>query len=576
MGSGHFLVNIAINLANFITDFLNSIGIEVEIDSSTKFWRRTVIENCIYGVDINPLALELAKLSLWMLSVTKERPLSFLNHHIRMGDSLAGAWFKNIGVFPRKTKESKEAFTLPLEHFELQINNILDYFRLIKEKSSESIDGILEKSRIYNEDIYPILYHYILLFHLHTYAYFNKDLDESDYINIGRSFNHHDGVEIEENYTFTANWFHWELEFPEIFFNDDPGFDIVIGNPPYASIPSQYTNIFLSDNYIGYKCNDLYGLFLERAIQLGKRDTSYIGFIIPLSISFSNKLKSLRNYLIRQNKTFEIFSFDKRPQSLFKDVQQRTSILFGSPPKSIKKIKSGPITRWTPDERQDLFKNLEVYDSTDLILDIGIPKLGSKLQSEALSHLFISNDKVGNYLLTPKEIRNLTNDEIATNKVHFFGVAYRWLVFARMLPPTKTKNGESVNLSGFNDLYFKDSKIAWQYMAVLNSSYMYWFWLLYGDSFHVTKQVIGSFPIGLENLSNDVQRKIEDLGKVLQTEMLKTVYYNKMMGKIQANFNLLECKTITEKIDIIIGKELGLTKEMIMDIQEFCHSASGI
>src|SRR5436853_7748959 len=54
------------------------------------YWKRRVAQSCIYGVDLNPLAVELAKLSLWLTTVAKDRPLSFLDHHLRTGNALVG------------------------------------------------------------------------------------------------------------------------------------------------------------------------------------------------------------------------------------------------------------------------------------------------------------------------------------------------------------------------------------------------------------------------------------------------------------------------------------------------------
>jgi type II restriction/modification system DNA methylase subunit YeeA len=55
-----------------------------------------VASACIYAVDINPLAVELAKLSMWLTTLAKGKPLSFLDHHIRVGNSLVGTNFSDI------------------------------------------------------------------------------------------------------------------------------------------------------------------------------------------------------------------------------------------------------------------------------------------------------------------------------------------------------------------------------------------------------------------------------------------------------------------------------------------------
>jgi hypothetical protein len=113
MGSGHFLVNAANLIANFITEILNELGITGNLESGTGYWRRWVVENCIYGVDLNPLAVELAKLSLWILSMAKNQPLSFLKHHLKCGNSLVGAKLDDIGTYPFSTAK-KEARQLSL------------------------------------------------------------------------------------------------------------------------------------------------------------------------------------------------------------------------------------------------------------------------------------------------------------------------------------------------------------------------------------------------------------------------------------------------------------------------------
>jgi hypothetical protein len=116
MGSGHFLVHATEYLARRILDHVTTrlvtrqvvtsgqgrinreeIGklglVPVESGLSQEwaelaYWRRRVVEACIYGVDINPLAVELAKLSLWLTCIAADEPLNFLDHHLRQGNSL--------------------------------------------------------------------------------------------------------------------------------------------------------------------------------------------------------------------------------------------------------------------------------------------------------------------------------------------------------------------------------------------------------------------------------------------------------------------------------------------------------
>jgi len=126
MGSGHFLVEVTDFLAHKLLEQgastgrygvglygaarYGDAGHEEEADLAAL--KRMVVERCIYGVDLNPLAVELAKLSLWLDTVAKGRPLSFLDHHLRCGNSLIGARMDRLPL-PGKVALPKGAATQP-------------------------------------------------------------------------------------------------------------------------------------------------------------------------------------------------------------------------------------------------------------------------------------------------------------------------------------------------------------------------------------------------------------------------------------------------------------------------------
>ena len=129
MGSGHFLVDAANQMAGLVIELFAEITIEtignyelgitnggdnssfVIPNSSLNHWRRLITRNCIYGVDINPLAVNLAKLSLWLNCFATNHRLTFLDHHIRCGNSLIGIRsLDQLAAMPKrkKTKQKKE------------------------------------------------------------------------------------------------------------------------------------------------------------------------------------------------------------------------------------------------------------------------------------------------------------------------------------------------------------------------------------------------------------------------------------------------------------------------------------
>ncbi|MEZ4529049.1 MAG: N-6 DNA methylase [Desulfobacterales bacterium] len=110
MGSGHFLVKVVDVMAWHLT--LNCAPVDKGVPDDNgppeyAYWKRKVVEHCIYGVDVNPMAVELAKVALWLHSASLCRPLSFLDHHLKCGNSLVGADLRRVarpGLESRKVK----------------------------------------------------------------------------------------------------------------------------------------------------------------------------------------------------------------------------------------------------------------------------------------------------------------------------------------------------------------------------------------------------------------------------------------------------------------------------------------
>jgi len=103
MGSGAFLVGACTFLADAYETALLASGGCAAGDLGPREHaaiRRTVAERCLYGVDLNPMAAQLARLSLWLATLAADRPLSFLDHHLQVGDSLLGTWLSCLRFRP--------------------------------------------------------------------------------------------------------------------------------------------------------------------------------------------------------------------------------------------------------------------------------------------------------------------------------------------------------------------------------------------------------------------------------------------------------------------------------------------
>src|ERR1035437_9563820 len=102
MGSGAFLVEACRQLGDALVEAWRAHDVVPAIppdEDEVIFARRIVSQRCLYGVDKNPVAVDLAKVSLWLATLAKDHPFTFLDHSLRAGDSLVGLSRKQIAAF---------------------------------------------------------------------------------------------------------------------------------------------------------------------------------------------------------------------------------------------------------------------------------------------------------------------------------------------------------------------------------------------------------------------------------------------------------------------------------------------
>jgi len=304
MGSGHFLVEATSFLASRIVEALAEEPETVkEIGHTEVIWaRREVARHCIYGVDINPLAVELAKVSLWLHTLTVDKPLSFLDHHLKCGNSLVGSKIVDLAWLPlERPKDTLGHLDKPLG----LVQKILDRLKDLDSISDETVEDVKQKERLFQQLRESEEYQRIkALADLHTGLFFSQadfSAIRKSYMDIVNEAYYGDPKQWQTK--FGAPWaqsstregiehrsFHWELEFPEAFFRDvkdrsHRGFDAVIGNPPYVRIYRgqiaeedirYYTKVFKT----AHMKFDLYVLFVELGLDSLERGGRF-GMIIP-------------------------------------------------------------------------------------------------------------------------------------------------------------------------------------------------------------------------------------------------------------------------------------------------------
>jgi hypothetical protein len=308
MGSGHFLVRATEYLAEELATNPNipppsRDGAIEDID----YWKRRVVEHCIYGVDINPLAIELAKVSLWLSTVAKNKPLSFLDHHLRCGNSLLGARLEDLERLPMKKEKkavpSEQLVLFDKEAFTKDIGLSVGDVALIETLPSDTINDIKEKDRIFKELVESRRLRYRKLADLCVSHYFGNEMDEKLYNSLVLLIQGKESqlppsqaqpyLDKAESLAKQKHFLHWELEFPEVFFDRNgqrlvnPGFDAVVGNPPYVGTREMSAQgmddikAYLSVRFeTAWKGFDLYVPFMERGLSL-LNNRGCFGFIVP-------------------------------------------------------------------------------------------------------------------------------------------------------------------------------------------------------------------------------------------------------------------------------------------------------
>ncbi len=274
-GSGHFLVAAAHRMARRLAAVRT--GEEEPAPEHHRRALRDVISRCIYGVDINPMAVELCRISLWMEALQPGRPLSFLDHHVKCGNSLLGTTPEMIekgipdDAFKPITGDDKKVASALRKQNKLERKGQLsldfgadqrleeDYTHLtraIAEVESSDNDTLLqvaEQASTYKSITESAHYAHARLVADAWCAAFawHKKQDAGtpvtqaslDRIKAGRV--DEDQAARIRQYARDYRFFHWHVEYPEVFLSkEDPGFDVVLGNPPWERVKLQEKEFF--------------------------------------------------------------------------------------------------------------------------------------------------------------------------------------------------------------------------------------------------------------------------------------------------------------------------------------------
>ena len=357
MGSGAFLVGAGRYLGQAARQALLAEGTVPRDQSPVEQTqvRRAIAQRCLFGVDVNPMAVQLARLSLWLATLAGDRPLAFLDHHLTAGDSLIGASFADLARNPAASRRPGRVpeRTVPLfgiDPFRQMATSVLpERFRIATEPG-DTPSAVRQKERMLAELSAPgtPLAEWKRAADLWCASWFWGDdqLTSGVYADLlgsltGRAsaLRPEQRSSILDRAAATAQarrFFHWELEFPEVFFTPDGhrdpagGFDAVIGNPPWDVLRADtglraerdrtradqatrrrfFREAQVYRHQGGGHANQ-YQLFVERVLHLA-RPGGRIALILPSGLATDHGSSAVRRALLDALDIDRLIGFDNR------------------------------------------------------------------------------------------------------------------------------------------------------------------------------------------------------------------------------------------------------------------------
>lgn len=398
MGSGHFLVDAANQMAGLVVALLEEVphveGMRVSVTSRPNEWRRRITRHCIYGVDLNPLAVNLAKLSLWLNCFAGEHRLTFLDHHVRCGNSLIGIrTLDQLASIPERKKESnkkKDKQRLLFDYNDLssalaEAGQGIASITQIDEDDTDSQKAVLDEALDATSHLRPLA-------DLFTAYLMDPEIQPGDYkdiferlakgMSVANTLNPAlpEILEAVKAYRKWHHFYHWPLEFPDVFGPDGVGgFLATVGNPPWDTVlPNSqeffsaydpafrtykkkqakqvakalmknnpaiankwedYGNRFIQQityfkepiNYasIGKIHINTYKLFLEKLFTL-LRSKGRMGIVVPSGLYTDQGCQPLRQQFFAKSRVEFLYGFENRWPTVFNAVDGRFKfVIFG-------------------------------------------------------------------------------------------------------------------------------------------------------------------------------------------------------------------------------------------------------
>lgn len=490
----------------------------------------------LFGVDIMKEATEIARLRLFLKLISAIEkfediePLPDLEFNIKSGNLL-------IGI----TKGEKLADSLNT----LDASTIMEDIFTKRDHLADLWDNFLSAQELGHQQTIKAK----KLLHNGTIILRNK-LDELFFEN----------SRFVDKQTFkkwhqTSTPFHWFIEFPEVFQND--GFDVVIGNPPY--IAKNKVNYSL-DGHRTSDCPDIYAMCMERASEITRVDGTF-AMIVMSNLAFSSRYTSLRQVLSQKFQTRFVSGFAKIPAALFEGVRVRNAIFIGM--NFGQALYSAPLQRWIQSFRPHLMtsirysqvpKQLDQIEAWPFVTSSKILKVFADSRSSLRSNALPRGPEL---TIRGSDIR--WDESLGKMKPLFFqGSAYNRISVSILPPPVEDLEGNFSETSMQKVLWIRDEESRNLIFSLFLSKWMFAWWAMYGDDFHVTQENLLSIPIDISRIRSKSKKRLMELSEEVHKEMTKNLKWKKNAGLRIGSWDLSNCGRLLLEIDKIWSFELGV------------------
>ena len=525
------------------------------IQRTIFFAKKEIIENNLFGVDINPNSCEITKLRLWIellkYSYYKDiqnkylETLPNIDINIKCGNSIISRFdlrdsLKNIPKIDKLIKDYKclvskyknadgENSKHSKREIEIKINEIKENLTL-NLKDPKTINSLekeiqfhIDKYGMYLIDDKNLLSGLTYTKNLLEIGELNENEKEEAFESYGRIQvlrKKLDSVLSGKEY---KNAFEWRLEFPEVLneSGDFIGFDLVIGNPPYGNLLNKSQKDLLK-YYKNSDKNEISSIFVELGTNILRENRS-LHYIITYAITFSKAQSEIRNLLKNSFEEIKIATFDRDGCPIFKTMTQSTSLLECNN-KGIK----GEIYTSIFYRDNVAFSNIKYAKVDNFLLSKNglinnykiehrLAKIGTKENIQIIKKLIENKIKLKNIL--------------GKGKQFFYRSSGNYWYNAFLKEPYKSTEIKSIN-SNYKDFVF----------CLINSNIFYWWLRIYGDGRHNNGDIMQNFPI-------PELEKIKKYNKFLK--VLAKYHYKKMLRVFDSKYNRFESSKIKANIDLL-------------------------